>query len=40
MELEIDSQLNIRAISGSAEPYVYVPQLDIQKLEPSIIDGF
>jgi hypothetical protein len=40
MEIEIDSELKYRVLKGSAEPYVYTPQLDIQKLEPSIIDGF
>jgi hypothetical protein len=40
MELEIDSDLHYRVSSEGAEPYVYSPLLDIQKLEPSIIDGF
>jgi hypothetical protein len=40
MEIEVDSELKYRVLSEGAEPCVYTPQLDIQKLEPSIIDGF
>ncbi len=39
-QIEIDSELNYRAGEGATEPLVYSPLLDVQKLEPSIIDGF
>jgi hypothetical protein len=41
IHIEIDSQLKYRVVESEAEPLVYVPMLDVQKLEePSIIDGF
>jgi hypothetical protein len=40
MEIEVDSELNVHVLSEAGEPFVYTPQTDIQKLEPSIIDGF
>ena len=40
MQIEIDSELNYRTLDAGAQPLVFSPQLDIQKLEPSIIDGF
>jgi hypothetical protein len=40
LQMEIDSELQYRVEKGAAEPMIYSPQLDIQKLEPSIIDGF
>jgi len=40
MEIEIDSELKYRVLNEAAEPMVYSPLLEIQKLEPSIIDGF
>jgi hypothetical protein len=39
-QIEIDSELNCRVGGGAAEPLVYSPLLDVQELEPSIIDGF
>lgn len=41
IHLEIDSELNFRAVEEGAEPLVFVPLLDLGKLkDPSIIDGF
>ena len=40
MQIELDSELNYRTLDAGAQPLVFSPQLDIQKLEPSIIDGF
>lgn len=40
IQIEIDSELEYRLQKGAPEPMVYSPLLDIQKLEPSIIDGF
>jgi hypothetical protein len=40
MEIEIDSELRYRVLTDATEPFIYSPLLDIQKLEPSIIDGF
>ena len=41
IQIEIDSELNYRVIGSRAEPLVYVPKVDISKLEePSIIDSF
>jgi hypothetical protein len=40
IQIEIDSELACQA-AGDAQPLVYVPMVDVQKLEaPSIIDGF
>ena len=39
-QIEIDNELKYRVEKGAGEPLVYTPQLDIHKLEPSIIDGF
>ena len=39
-QIEIDSELNYHAKDESVEPLIYSPILDIQKLEPSIIDGY
>jgi hypothetical protein len=40
-EIEIDSELNYKVSRQEGiEPFVYSPLLDIQKLDPSIIDGF
>jgi len=39
-QIEIDSELNYRVREGATEPLVYSPLLDVQELEPSIIDGF
>jgi hypothetical protein len=37
----MDSDLGYRVVEEGAEPLVYVPLLDVQKLDaPSIIDGF
>jgi len=40
LQIEIDSELNYHVGEGAVEPLVYSPLLDVQKLEPSIIDGF
>jgi hypothetical protein len=41
LQIEIDSQLNHKVVQPEAEPMVYVPMLDLEKLdEPSIIDSF
>jgi hypothetical protein len=41
IQIEIDSQLKYQVLEGGPEPLVYVPALDVQKLdEPSIIDSF
>ena len=41
IQIEIDSELKYTVMEREAEPLVYVPMMDVQKLEePSIIDGF
>ena len=41
LHLEIDSELNYSVAEPEAEPMVFVPQVDFEKLEdPSIIDAF
>lgn len=41
LHLELDSELAYRVVEEGAEPLVYVPLLDLSKLdEPSIIDSF
>lgn len=40
IQIEIDSELKYRVVGRETEPLVYVPMVDVQKLEPSIIDGF
>jgi hypothetical protein len=40
LQVEIDSELKVRGEPGALEPMIYSPLLDIQKLEPSIIDGY
>jgi hypothetical protein len=41
LHLEIDSELNISVAEEEAEPLVFVPLLDFEKLDdPSIIDAF
>ena len=41
IHLEIDSDLNFRVVEESANPLVFVPLLNLAKLEDaSIIDGF
>jgi hypothetical protein len=40
MQIEIDSELNYRVLDAGAQPLVYSPLLDVNQLEPSIIDGF
>jgi hypothetical protein len=41
LHLEIDSEMNYRVLEEGAEPLVYAPLLDVDRLEaPSIIDGF
>ena len=41
MRIEIDSELQYRVVAGGAEAMVYVPMVDVHKLEaPSIIDDF
>jgi len=41
LNLEIDSELNFRVQEPQAEPLVFVPRVNFQKLDdPSIIDAF
>ena len=41
LHLEIDSDLNYWVLEEDADPRVFVPLLDVDKLEdPSIIDAF
>ena len=41
LHIEIDSELKYRVVEEGTEPLIYVPLLDLQKLdEPSIIDSF
>jgi len=41
LHLEIDSELEIRVVENGAEPLVYAPLMDVEKLQdPSIIDAF
>ena len=41
LHLEIDSDLNYRVLESDADPLIYAPLIDVNKLEdPSIIDGF
>jgi hypothetical protein len=41
LHIEIDSDLNYRVVEADAEPVIYAPLADLQKLEdPSIIDAF
>ncbi len=41
IHIEMDSELQYRVRQEGAEPLVYVPLVDVKKLdEPSIIDGF
>jgi hypothetical protein len=41
LHIEIDSEMDYRVVEGGAEPVVYVPMVDFDKLdEPSIIDSF
>jgi hypothetical protein len=41
ISIEMDSKLQYRVVEKGAEPLVYAPLVDVQKLnEPSIIDGF
>ena len=39
--LEIDDQMNWRVLGEGAEPRIFIPLLDVDKLDdPSIIDAF
>ena len=41
LHIEVDSALNFRVLETGAEPLVFVPLVDIERLEdPSIIDAF
>jgi hypothetical protein len=41
IRIEIDSELKYQVLEGGPEPSVYMPTVDLQKLdEPSIIDSF
>jgi hypothetical protein len=41
MHIEIDSELTIRVLEERADPLIFVPLVDVDKLEdPSIIDAF
>ena len=41
IEIEIDSEMNYRVLQEDATPIVFVPLVDVEKLEDmSIIDAF
>jgi hypothetical protein len=41
IHIEIDSELQYRVLEEGAEPLIYVPLVNVQKLnEPSIVDSF
>ena len=41
LHLEMDGDLNCRVVEDGAEPLVFVPMVNFEKLEdPSIIDAF
>jgi hypothetical protein len=41
LHLEMDSDLNYRVVKDDAEPLVFVPMVDFDKLDdPSIIEAF
>ena len=41
LHLEVDSELNFHVQEAQAEPLVFVPRVNFQKLDdPSIIDAF
>jgi hypothetical protein len=41
LHLEVDSELNFRVQEAEADPLVFVPKVNFQKLDdPSIIDAF
>jgi hypothetical protein len=41
INIEIDSDLQYRVLEASAQPLVFIPMVDIDRLEdPSIIDAF
>ena len=41
LQIEIDSELSYRVVTEGTEPLVYVPMVDLHKLEePSIIERF
>jgi len=41
IQIEMDSALNYRVIEGEANPLIFAPLVDVEKIEqPSIIDGF
>jgi hypothetical protein len=41
IRLEINSDMNYRVATAGAQPVIYAPMVDFDKLEdPSIIDGF
>jgi hypothetical protein len=41
IQIEIDGELNYRVLRGDAEPLLFVPLVDVDRLkDPSIIDAF
>jgi hypothetical protein len=41
LHIEIDNALNYRVIENGADPLVFIPMVDFDKLaDPSIIDAF
>jgi hypothetical protein len=41
IHIEIDSDLHITAVEAGADPLVFIPMVDFDRLEdPSIIDAF
>ncbi len=41
IQIEIDSELNYRVVQEQADPRIFIPLIDVDKLDdPSIIDAF
>jgi hypothetical protein len=41
LRIELDSDLNFKSVEPAAQPLIYVPMVDFEKLQdPSIIDAF
>jgi hypothetical protein len=41
IQIEIDSELSYRVVEEKADPHLFVPLIDVEKLDdPSIIDAF
>ena len=41
IQIKVDSELNCRVVDETANPHLFVPLIDVEKLDdPSIIDAF